>query len=460
MYTGFEYSMQMQLILAAITLCATFINLYLIADIILRVYKEKITMKRIALYACLLGSVLHGVWVYGFYFLLGSNYFPHLAYTLITTPNPGFAVLYYIFGVKILKASKVRSFTFMGKVYMFHMLTRSINRLIKSLYLGTNLILAEPYNYLKDARVQILCLAVFLLFYFVLRVLLKYGILRATHSYYNVFSDYKKEWVTYILKSVLVYAAYVLIPFFIPSYYDIFANSLLLIVLSLFYALTIYYDYRRALVIDVANRDAYIKTLALSLAASSAVRHDLRNILNTYGGYLELGMWDQLRQYHAKLVNNLTSLTTTDLSARLHENPALVSLIKAKAAYAQDSGVTLRLNLNCDLSDFFIDNLDFCRIIGNLADNAIEAAAESEQKRVGITIDAKSEDDKLIVITNSTKEDVDIGNILLPGETTKEGHSGIGLPNVRRIVSQYGNCAFRITYSDLGFMAYLELRKV
>ncbi len=459
MYTEFAYSSQMQLILAFITLFATFINLYFIADIILRVYKEHITASRIALYALLMGAALHGVWVYGFHFLLGGNYFPEAAYLLITTPNPGFAVLYYVFGVKVLKSSKVRSFTFMGKVYLFHMLTRSINRIVKSLYLGTNLIIAEPYNYLKDATVQVLCLAVFLLMYVVLRLLLKAGVLRMTHAYYNVFSDYRREWAVYVAKSVFVYSVYVLIPYFIPGRYDIFANSLLIMVLSLFYALCVYYDYRRALAIDVANRDAYIKTLAVSLLKSGGVRHDLRNILNTYGGYLELGMLDKLREYHASVVNKVIPQTEPDLNARLDENPALVSLIKAKAAYAQNMDVALRLNLDCELSDFFIDNLDLCRILGNLADNAIEAAAESEQKRVAITTDAKSEENKLIVITNSTKTDVDVESILLPGETTKSGHSGIGLPNVRRIVSQYGNCVFRITYSDLGFMAYLELKK-
>ncbi len=338
--------------------------------------------------------------------------------------------------------------------------TRSVNRLVKSLYLGTNLIIAEPYNYLRDASVQILGLIVFLLFYFVLRVLLKYGILRATHTYYNVFSDYKREWISYILKSVFVYTVYVLIPYFIPGRYDIFANTLLLLVLSLFYALTVYYDYRRALAIDISNRDAHIKALAATLEESNGLRHDLRNILNTYGGYLELGMWDKLREYHVRITNKLTALSPSSLSGSLEENPALVSLLKAKASYAQSLNVTLRFNVNCALDDFFIDNLDLCRIVGNLADNAIEAAAESERRIVGMNIEAKGEDAKLIVVMNSTAGPVDVGRILLPGETTKQGHSGIGLPNTRKLVSRYGNCAFRVTSYDGEFVAYLEMRRI
>ncbi len=460
MYSEFAYSSHMQLILAVITFIEQFIYIYFIANIILRVYKEHAANTHIAVYACLSGTLLHSGWIYGFYFLLGKGDFPPLLYLLITTPNPGFAVLYYIVGVKALNFSRVRSFSFMGKVYMFHMLTKSINRLIKSIFLNAHPMEPGPYNYLLDAKVQIICVAFFLLFYGVLRVMVKFRWLRATHAYYNVFSDLKREWSNYLLKAVFVYVCYILIPYFITDDHAIFANALLVVVLSLFYALTVYYEYNRALVIDISNRDAHIKTLAATLEEANGIRHDLRNILNTYGGYLSLGALDRLRQYHASIVNSLIPVEMVDLSNRFDENPALVSLLTVKAAYANSLYVTLRFNLDCNLSDFFIDNLDLCRVIGNLTDNAIEAAAESERKIAGITIDAKSEDDKLIVVMNSTKAQVDTDRILLRGETTKAGHSGIGLSNVREILSKYGNCAFRITCYDHEFVAYLELKKV
>ncbi len=457
MYTEFAYSTQMQIILAAVVFIQQFIFIYFIADIILRVYKEHAESVRIAVYACLSGAVLHSVWVYGAYFLMGAKDFHPLLYLLITTPNPAFAVLYYIAGVKALKFSKVRSFSFMGKVYLFHMLTKSINRLIKSIYLTWFPADPGPYNYLQDAIIQLVCLGVFLLMYWTLRLMLKAGLLRATHAYYNVFSNLKREWVLYLLKCTFVYAAYIIIPYLTGDNYE---NSVLIVIMALFYAFMVFFEYNRALAIDLSNRDAHIKTLAASLEEADGVRHDLRNILNTYGGYIELGMLDGLRAYHARTVEKLLPMDTRELSGKLEENPALVALLEAKIAYAISMGVKLRFNINCHLGEFYIDNLDLCRIIGNLTDNAIEAAAESERTIVGLTFEAKGEDDKLIVVMNSTKGPVDIDRILIQGETTKEGHSGIGLPNVRRIVAQYGNCAFRVTYYDGEFVAYLELRKV
>ncbi len=455
MYAEFAYTTQMQLILALVVFIQQFVYIYLIADIILRVNKEHAESVSLSAFACLCGTVLHSVWIYGFYFLLGARNFSPFVYLLITTPNPGFAAIYYAVGVRVLKFSRVRSFSFMGKIYLFHMLTKSLSRLIKSIYLSIYPL--EIGNHLQDAIIQILCIAFVLAAYGAMRAMLKYGLIRATHANYNVFINFKREWQIYLVKCAFVYAAYVTIPYITGDSYD---NTILLILLALFYAFMVYYEYNRALTIDISNRDAHIKTLASSLEDANGIRHDLRNILNTYGGYMELGMWDGLREYHAKTVKKLLPMDNLELIGRLEDNPALISLLEAKVSYAISMGVKLRFNFNGGLDDFFIDNLDLCRIIGNLTDNAIEAAAESERKIVGITFEAKGEDDKLIVVMNSTKGPVDIDRILSYGETTKAGHSGVGLPNVRRIVSQYGNCAFRITYYEHEFVAYLELRKV
>ncbi len=457
MYTEFAYSIQMQLILAAIVFIQQFLFIFLIADIILRIYRETASRPQIALYALLNGVLLHAIWVYGFYLLLGSRDFPPLLYQLITTPNPAFAALYYVIGVKALKFSRGRSFSFMGKIYLFHMLTKSVNRLVKSVYLSAHPPEPGPYNYLQDAIVQLICLAVCLLIYGTLRALLKRGLIRPTHDHYSDFVNYKRAWLTYFMKCSFVYVAYLLIPYMTG---DANEELVLMLMLALFFAFIVYYEYNRSLAIDISNRDAHIKTLAASLEEADGVRHDLRNILNTYGGYIELGMLEGLRAYHAKTVKKLLPMGTRELSGRLEENPALVSLLETKVAYSISMGVKLRFNINGRLDDFFIDNLDLSRIIGNLADNAIEAAAESDRKIVGITFDAKGEGDKLIVVMNSTKGPVNIDRILSYGETTKAGHSGLGLPNVRKIVSQYGNCSFRITYFDHEFAAYLELRKV
>ncbi len=136
MFSEFAYSVEMQLILALIVFIQPFVYIYFIADVILRVYKESVRSLPVALYVCLSGTLLYAMWIYGLYFIMGAEDFPPLLYLLITTPNPAFAVFHYFAGIKALKLSRVRSFTFMSKIYLFHMLTRSISRLVKSLLLN------------------------------------------------------------------------------------------------------------------------------------------------------------------------------------------------------------------------------------------------------------------------------------------------------------------------------------
>jgi len=140
------------------------------------------------------------------------------------------------------------------------------------------------------------------------------------------------------------------------------------------------------------------------------------------------------------------------------ENPAVVSLLINKFKSAENRNVSMRVSLRCDLDNLYISNMDITRILACLLDNAIEAADDSELRKVFVTIESKSKDSKLIIITNSTASEVE-PNTLLAGGTTKPGHKGIGLSVVRKTLSKYGNCTFQIKYYDHEFSAYVELKE-
>jgi two-component system sensor histidine kinase AgrC len=101
--------------------------------------------------------------------------------------------------------------------------------------------------------------------------------------------------------------------------------------------------------------------------------------------------------------------------------------------------------------------MDISRILACLLDNAIEAADGSEQRKVFVTLESKSPNSKLIIITNSTASKVE-PNTLLTGGTTKPGHEGLGLSVIRKILAKYGNCTFQMKYFDHEFSTYVELK--
>lgn len=105
-----------------------------------------------------------------------------------------------------------------------------------------------------------------------------------------------------------------------------------------------------------------------------------------------------------------------------------------------------------------MNDVDICRIIACLLDNAIEAAIDTDPKKVSVLMIPKPDKSKMIIITNSTQKPPDSAQMLTLGMTTKAGHHGIGLNNVRKIIDRYANCAFSISYFNNEMTAYVELR--
>lgn len=454
MYPEFAYSRAMQFVLAMISFISAHIFVYCIANVILFIHGEKATSKQKHIFAFWVGGILNTAWTYAVYFIGGMNSFSQTVYALVVTPNPVFALLYYLIGEKVLKLPPLRSVKLMGHVFIFYIIIKSFNRLLGSI------LFTQPsgrYNYMVDSFQQITLFVVILAIFFVANRALKHNanILALRDS---LFVNFKIELAIYFAKSTMIYLIMVMVPMFIPN--NIMANLVVFAVLALILALTILLDMYGASKNDVANKDAHISVLSKSIDEFSGVKHDFYNILQTYGGYLEVENLDGLRQYHQSLLN-LTVRTgeATDLRQKMNENPALVSLLIDKCDYAERMSVKASIELHSSLCDLSIDNIDVCRAVGCLLDNAIEAAAISEKKKVSFAVEPKQNGGKLLIISNSTASPVDTNQILLSGVTSKPGHLGKGLVIVREIVGRYGNCTFRLAYYHYEFSVYIEIRQ-
>ena len=102
---------------------------------------------------------------------------------------------------------------------------------------------------------------------------------------------------------------------------------------------------------------------------------------------------------------------------------------------------------------------EFARILGILLDNAIEAAEQSNEKLINISF---RKDDKnkrnIILIENSyANKEIDIDTIFHKGYTEKENHSGIGLWEVRKLLSKNNNVNLFTTKTDSLFKQQLEI---
>ncbi len=112
-----------------------------------------------------------------------------------------------------------------------------------------------------------------------------------------------------------------------------------------------------------------------------------------------------------------------------------------------------------DLNDLKMKIYEFARILGIFLDNAIEASKECEEKIINITFRNDTRNDRqLIIIENTyTNKDINTEEIFTKGFTGKDGHTGLGLFEVRKIIKKNKNSNLFTTKTDKFFTQQLEL---
>ena len=204
------------------------------------------------------------------------------------------------------------------------------------------------------------------------------------------------------------------------------------------------------------------KTLTILNDKIRAFRHDFNNIIQALGGYIQAKDMDGLEKYYSQLlkdcqeVNNLTGLNPESIN-----NPAIYSLIASKYYLATEKGIEFDLDIFMDLNSIDMKIYEFCRILGILLDNAIQATQECEEKQITVTIRKDNRCKRqLLIVENTYKEkDIDTEKIFEKGYSTKEGNTGLGLWEVRQILLKNTNLNLFTSKDDKYFKQQLEIYK-
>ena len=211
---------------------------------------------------------------------------------------------------------------------------------------------------------------------------------------------------------------------------------------------------------QLESAEEYNKTLKILHDSVRGFKHDFDNIVTTIGGYINTNDMEGLKKHYVQLeedcekVNNLYILNPTSIN-----NPGIYNLLTSKYHDATEKGIDVKIYFLLDLNDLHMKIYEFARILGILLDNAIEAAEQSKEKIINISFRKDDKNNRnIILIENSYKnKDVDIDTIFNKGFTEKENHSGIGLWEVRKIISKNNNVNLFTTKSDSLFKQQLEI---
>ncbi len=450
-FTEFSYSRQMEAILTIVAIGSTIMLFYLVVKILLKIYDENVSLMRKVLFiipAC----IFYTVTIYGTYALYGFKSIPNVILLIITLPSPILAALCYFLGIKALKLSNVKSINVVRQSFFYMLVTININAFIRRTFFHFRL----PYNYFIDAISLLLCDIIYILFYFlIVSYVNKNGIIIRINDSIKI-KNWKFEIVTSFLIIILVYLVIVYI--IIINKLQGFEPIVVVIGLLLLLLTDINLGYNRALKNEFIIKDSYINSLSNSIDSFNTLNKEFKDALDSYDTYIKDDNLEALKSYHESLIKK-TMLTNEkiELTKKMSQNPLLVSTLLKKLEYASSCNVLFFMPVLCSLENMYIDDLDLSIVLSNLLDNAIEAAAISLQRRVSFSIKEKDAECKTIIISNSTKDDVDIDKITLQRISTKEGHNGLGIIQVRNILRKYWNCSLHFNYYKNEFSVYVEL---
>ncbi|MFB7656166.1 MULTISPECIES: ATP-binding protein [unclassified Streptomyces] len=178
--------------------------------------------------------------------------------------------------------------------------------------------------------------------------------------------------------------------------------------------------------------------------ALRAQDHEHANRMHTLLGLLELEMYDDAVEFVGEVVGD-HRVTAEQITERI-QDPLLAALLVGKATVAAERGVTLWVSDRTRLPDRLVDPRGLVTIVGNLVDNALDAAAGTPHARVEVELRAQGRAATLRVRDTGPGIPVEHRELVFTaGWSTKEPPAhrrrGIGLSLVRRLAERQGGSA-------------------
>lgn len=187
----------------------------------------------------------------------------------------------------------------------------------------------------------------------------------------------------------------------------------------------------------------YYQDLTVNLETLQGIRHDMKNIFFTMGGFVDRSEDTEMKEFYWKKIYPyaLDSIYQSELLSAIYQlpNETLRAFFYLKLSQALQRQVQVSMNIHILPEQFQMgmDLIDLTRILGILLDNAIEEAEKIADGMVNVQISGNETACSYMIKNSITDHTKNCG--IHPGKTSKGSGHGQGLLIVRQILVQYDN---------------------
>lgn len=185
---------------------------------------------------------------------------------------------------------------------------------------------------------------------------------------------------------------------------------------------------------QLSLQEEHYKELELSNREMRKLRHDIKNHLICLREYISAKDNEEALKYISSIFGPMShSENNIDTG-----NPTLDAILFSKKISSESKGIKIEYDIQIP-RNIKIDSADFCILLGNALDNAIEANEKIEDASLRY-IDCLilyEKNNFICNIKNPTSENVEIKNNSIATTKRNKREHGIGLENIKQVVEKY-----------------------
>lgn len=176
----------------------------------------------------------------------------------------------------------------------------------------------------------------------------------------------------------------------------------------------------------------YAETIKEQYEQTRRLRHDMKQYCTVLDGLIADKKYKEAR---VLISENYKSISHTEVVVDVGSD-FVNSILNAKLTLTKSLGIDVICSAEKDLSG--IDSADLCNLIGNLLDNAIEAAQNCELEKRSIELNITSSISRLnIIVRNSIQSSVLNVNPSLKSTKQNSEEHGFGIKTIKYIAEKY-----------------------